>query len=100
MNMLTQLIAVIAVLSAPAIDRTDLSAALVMRPTWAKIDDRALVRVVGHAHYYGDRRFPVPGVLSILATVLATATAAVGGAWTAFAAGAVASVALLTWLAI
>ncbi|MGY0232043.1 DUF1772 domain-containing protein [Longispora urticae] len=100
MYVLSQLIAVIAVLSAGAIYGTDMLGALVMRPTWAKVDDRTLTAVAGHSHYYGDRRFPVPGILSIVATVLATAASAFAGRWPAFAAGAVATVALLTWLAV
>ncbi len=100
MTILTQLIAAIALLSAAAIYGTDMLGALVMRPTWAKVDDRTLTTIAGHSHYYGDRRFPIPGILSIVATVLATVTAAVAGLWPAFAAGAVAAIALLTWLTI
>ncbi|WP_020520073.1 DUF1772 domain-containing protein [Catelliglobosispora koreensis] len=100
MNILTQLIAAVAVLSAAAIYGTDMLGALVMRPTWTKVDDRTLAIVAGHSHYYGDRRFPIPGILSIVATVLATATSAFAELWLAFAAGAVATIALLTWLTI
>lgn len=100
MNVLSQLIAVIAVMSAAAIYGTDMLGALVMRPTWAKVDDRTLATVAGHSHYYGDRRFPIPGILSIVATILATVTSAFADRWPAAGAGAVATIALLTWLAI
>lgn len=100
METLSQLLAAVGVLTAGIIYGTDMLGALVGRATWTKIDDRALVTVNGWMHYFADRRFPIPGIVSVVATVLATATSAVGGRWSAAAAGLVGTVALLVWLAI
>ncbi|GAA4849323.1 hypothetical protein GCM10023221_30830 [Luteimicrobium xylanilyticum] len=100
MELASYLVAVVAVLCAGMIYGTDASGALVLRPTYARLDDRALVAVTGFGHYYGDRRFPVPGVLSVVATVLAGVAAAVAGRGWAAAAAAVATVALVVWLVI
>ena len=100
MNLVSQLLALLAVLSAGAIYGVDVAGALVMRPTWAKVDDRTLVMVTGYSHYFGDRRFPVPGVLSVVATVLAVGATALGGHWAAMVAALVAAVALVVWLLI
>lgn len=100
MNLASHLIAVVAVLSGGIIYGTDALGALVMRPTWQKVDDSTLVAVSGHSHYYGDRRFPIPGALSVIATVLAAATSALAERWAATAAALVAAVALVVWLTI
>ena len=100
MNTLSHILAIIGVLTAGVIYGTDMLGALVGRPTWQKVDDRTLVMANGTMHYYGDRRFPIPGFVSVLATVLTAVTSAAAGHWPATAAAAVASVALLIWLAI
>jgi hypothetical protein len=100
MNVASHLLAVVAVLTAGIIYGTDVLGALVMRPAWAKVDDRALVVVTGHMHHYGDRRFPVPGILSVVTTVLAAIASALSERWPAMVAALVATVALVVWLAI
>jgi hypothetical protein len=100
MNLASHLFAAVAVLAAGIIYGTDVLGALVMRPTWEKVDDRTLVMVNGHMHYYGDRRFPIPGILSVVATVLAAGASALGGRWLPTAAALVAAAALVVWLAI
>jgi hypothetical protein len=72
--MLSHILAIIGVLTAGIIYGTDALGALVGRPAWKKVDDRTLVMATGYMHYYGDRRFPVPGILSIAATVLTAVT--------------------------
>ena len=69
-----------------------------MRPTWEKVDDRALVMVNGHMHYFADRRFPVPGILSVVATILAGCASVLSGRWLPAAAALVATAALVAWL--
>ena len=84
MNLIGNLITIVAILSAGMIYGTDACGALVMRPTWRHVDERTLVQVNGWAHYYGDRRFPIPGILSVLATVASTWSrplAGAGGRW-------------------
>ncbi len=100
MDLASYLIAVVAVLSAGMIYGTDAVGALVMRPTWARVDDRTMVAVTGFSHYYGDRRFPIPGILGVVATVLAGVAAAVAGRGWAATAAAVATIALVVWLVI
>lgn len=100
MNLASHLLAVLAVLTAGIVYGTDMLGALVSRPAMRKVDDRALVQVNGHLHYYADKRFPIPGALSVIATVLAAGACALSGRWLAMAAGLVATVALLIWLAI
>jgi hypothetical protein len=100
MSLVSHLLAVVAVLAAGIIYGTDVLGALVMRPTWEKVDDRALVMVNGHMHYFGDRRFPVPGILSVVTTILAGGASALSGRWPAAAAALVATAALVAWLAI
>ncbi|HEY5854855.1 MAG TPA: hypothetical protein VIW24_12580 [Aldersonia sp.] len=62
MNLASHLLAVLAVLATGIIYGTDALGVLVMRPTWDKVDDRTLVMVNGYMHFYGDRRFPIPGI--------------------------------------
>jgi hypothetical protein len=100
MSILSQLLAAVGVLSAGIIYGTDMLGAIVGRPTWEHVDERTLVIANGTMHYYGDRRFPIPGILSIVATVLTAAASAVSAHWPATAAAAVASVALVIWLTI
>src|SRR5690242_17056715 len=96
--LITQVIAVIAVLGTGVVFGTDVFCAMVLRPALSRLDDHALVAVTGFVHRYGDRRMPVPGVLGIAATTAATALAATAGLWAHAAACAVALAALLIWL--
>lgn len=100
MNLLSYVFAFVGVMTAGVIYGTDVLGALVMRPTWQKVDDQTLVTVAGHSHYYGDRRFPIPGALSVIATVLTAITAALSTRWLATAAALTAAVALVIWLVI
>jgi hypothetical protein len=61
-----QLAALVAVLGGAVVYDTDVFCAVVQRPALARVGDRAPVEVMGHVHLYGDRRMPVPGVVSIL----------------------------------
>jgi len=77
---------------------TDVFCAMVMRPALARVDDSALVAVIGQVHRYGDRRMPVPGVLGIVAAVVCLVAAAVAANWAQAVAAGIAVAALLTWL--
>jgi hypothetical protein len=100
MTTLSHILAIAGVLTAGIIYGTDAFGALVARPAWHKVDDRTLVMATGNFHYYGDRRFPVPGILSVAATILTAVTSAISGHWPATAAASTAAAALLTWLVI
>ncbi|MEU9547018.1 anthrone oxygenase family protein [Streptomyces mirabilis] len=97
MKTLTDVSALVAVFSTAIIYGTDVFCALVMRPAASGASDASVADLLGRVHEYGDRRLPLPGILAIIATALATAThdstpARIGGA--------IALTALLLWLAI
>src|ERR1700722_1336479 len=96
--MIAKLFALVAVLGTGVVYGTDVFCAMVQRPALARIDDRALVAVMGNIHRYGDRRMPVPGALGIIAAAVSGALAALSGRWTATAAAATAVGLLLMWL--
>src|SRR3954469_2576970 len=82
LDQMTRAAALIAVLGTAVVYGTDVFCAVVLRPAWASVDDRALVTVAGSVHRYGDRRMPVPGVLGVVATAATVALAAVAAHWT------------------
>jgi anthrone oxygenase-like protein len=97
MNTTTTAVALVGILSAAVIYGTDLFCALVVRPAAGGAADASVADLIGRIHEYGDRRLPVPGVVSIIAAGLAVpisngAPARIGAA--------IALVALLAWLAI
>ena len=79
---------------------TDVFCAMVPRPALARIDDFALVAVMGNVHRYGDRRMPVPGVLGVVATAAAAVLAVVDAQWVRVAASGVALLLLVVWLVV
>ncbi len=98
--MAIQLFALIAVLGTAVVYGTDVFCAMVQRPALARVDDRALLLVMGNIHRYGDRRMPVPGVLGMIAAAVSTALAAASGRWAQAAAAGMALGLLLVWLVI
>ena len=77
---------------------TDVFCAMVQRPALARVDDRALVAVMGYVHRYGDRRMPIPGVIGLVATAASAAFAALAGSWAAAIMATAALALLLVWL--
>lgn len=53
---LARLAALVAVLATAVVYGTDVFCAIVQRPALARVDDQALVAVMGNVHLYGDRR--------------------------------------------
>ena len=98
--MIAKLFALIAVLGTAVVYGTDVFCAIVQRPALARVDDRALLVVMGNIHRYGDRRMPVPGVLGLVAAAISLVFAAASGRWTQAAAAGVAVGVLLVWLVI
>jgi hypothetical protein len=92
--------ALVAVLGTGVVYGTDVFCAMVQRPALARIDDRALLAVMGNIHRYGDRRMPVPGVLGLVAAAISAVFAATGGRWTQTVAAGVAVGLLMVWLLI
>lgn len=97
MNILATIAALIAIFSAAIIYGTDVFCALIVRPAAVGAADTSVADLLGRVHEYGDRRLPIPGVVSIIATGLATA---ISDSAPARIGGAIALVALLVWLAI
>jgi hypothetical protein len=98
--MIAKLFALVAVLGTGVVYGTDVFCAMVQRPALARIDDRALLAVMGNIHRYGDRRMPVPGVLGLVAAAISVVFAATAGRWTQAVAAGVAVGLLVVWLLI
>ena len=98
--MIAKLFALVAVLGTGVVYGTDMFCAMVQRPALARIDDRALLAVMGNIHRYGDRRMPVPGVLGLLAAATSAVVAATAGRWTQAVAAGIAVGLLMVWLLI
>jgi hypothetical protein len=96
--MIVKLFALVAVLGTGVVYGTDVFCAMVQRPALARVDDRALLAVMGNVHRYGDRRMPGPGVLGLVAAAISAVFAAASGRWTQAIAAGVAVGLLLVWL--
>jgi hypothetical protein len=91
-------LATVAALCTAVIFGTDVLAAVVLRPTFAEIDDHALVQITGRSHRFGNSRLPLPGVLSVVAAAATAVAAFIAGST---AAGVLAVIGLLmlgVWL--
>jgi hypothetical protein len=97
---MSEYFALIAVLGTAVVYGTDVFCALVQRPALARVDDRALVAMMGNVHLYGDRRMPVPGVIGMAAAAASAVLAAVSGHRAAAIAAGVAVVVLVAWLVV
>jgi hypothetical protein len=99
MRALIEILAGLAILANSVIYGTDVFGAIVLRPAIAAVDDRTLTQLLGHIHRIADRRFAVIGIGGLIATVATVALAAASGHWVSTAAGAVAALALIIFLA-
>ena len=100
MRTVIDVLAGLAILANAVIYGTDVFGAIVLRPAIAAVDDRTLTQLLGHIHRIADRRFPAIGAGGLVAAVAMTGVAAVGGYWVSAAAGALATLALIIFLAI
>ena len=100
MTVCLDILAIIAALNIAVIFGTDMLGALVMRRTYAEVDDHALTQVAGRSHYWAGRRMPIPGITSVVATTAAGAVAFATGHALAGTITAIGLVCLLTWLAL
>ena len=96
--MIVKLFALVAVLGTGVVYGTDVFCAMVQRPALARIDDRALLAVMGNIHRYGDRRMPAPGVVGLVAAAISAVFAATSGRWTQAVPAGVAVGLLVVWL--
>jgi hypothetical protein len=97
-TVLLDVLATAAALATAVIFGTDTLGALVMRPTYAALDDATMTRVVGLSHRYGNARMPLPGILSVVAGAAATLTAFLTGHPAAGTTAGIALLLLLVWL--
>ena len=100
MRTLIEILAGLAILANAVIYGTDVFGAIVLRPAIAAVDDRTLTQLLGHIHRIADRRFAAIGIGGLIATVATVALAAASGHWVSTAAGAIATLALIIFLAI
>ena len=94
------LIEILASLANAVIYGTDVFGAIVMRPAIAAVDDRALTQLLGDIHRIADRRFPAIGAAGLIAAMATAALAGASGHWVSAAAAALATLALVIFLAI
>ncbi len=98
MTLILVVLATTAALATAVIFGTDALGALVMRPTYAAVDDATLTKVVGLSHRFGNARMPIPGILSVVAGAATTLFAFVTHRPAAGVAAGIALLLLLVWL--
>jgi Domain of unknown function (DUF1772) len=100
MRSLIEILAILAILANAVIYGTDVFGAIVLRPAIAAVDDRTLTQLLGHIHRIADRRFPAIGAAGLIAAIVTAALAGASGHWVSAAAAALATLALVIFLAI
>jgi Domain of unknown function (DUF1772) len=100
MRTLIEILAILAILANAVIYGTDVFGAIVLRPAIAAVDDRTLTQLLGHIHRIADRRFPAIGAAGLIAAIVTAALAGASGHWVSAAAAALATLALVIFLAI
>jgi hypothetical protein len=100
MRTLIEILASLAILANAVIYGTDVFGAMVLRPAIAAVDDRTLTQLLGHIHRIADRRFPAVGAAGLIAAMATAALAGASGHWVSAAAAALATLALVVFLAI
>jgi hypothetical protein len=98
MTLLSQLAALLAIVSTGIVYGTDAFCALVQRPALSRVDDTTLTAMMGNVHRFGDRRMPVPGILGVIAAAVAAVLAAVAGRPAASATAGAAFLLLVVWV--
>jgi hypothetical protein len=69
-EIISQLLLIIAILSTGVVYGTDMFHALVVRKATALSKNSSIADLIGHTHLIADRRMPVIGITSVLATTL------------------------------
>ena len=98
MTLLSQLAALVAILSTGIVYGTDAFCAIVQRSALARVDDATLTAIMGNVHRFGDRRLPAPGILGVIAAAVASVLAAVAGHSAAAASAGAAFLLLVVWV--
>lgn len=100
MRTLIEVLASLAILANAVIYGTDVFGAIVLRPAIAAVDDRTLTQLLGRIHRIADRRFPAIGAAGLIAAMATAVLAGASGHWVSTAAAALATLALVVFLAI
>ena len=100
MSILIAALAILSILANAVIYGTDVFGAIVLRPAVALVDDRTFTQLLGQVHRTADRRFPVIGAVGLVTAVATTVLALLGGYGVTAAAGALATAALVAFLAV
>ena len=100
MHTLIEILAGLAILANAVIYGTDVFGAIILRPAIAAVDDRTLTQLLGHIHRVADRRLAAVTVGGLIAAIATAVAAAATGDWASTAAGALATLALIIFIAI
>jgi hypothetical protein len=98
MTLISQLAALLAIMSTGIVYGTDAFCALVQRPALARVDDATLTATMGNVHRFGDQRMPIPGVLGIVGSAAACVFAGVDRNSVAASTAGAALLLLVVWL--
>ena len=100
MRTVIEILAGVAILANAVIYGTDVFGAIVLRPAIAAVDDRTLTQLLGHIHRIADVRLRNITVVGLITAVATAAVAAASGHWVSAAAGALATLAVIIFIAV
>ena len=100
MRTLLEILAGVAILANAVIYGTDVFGAIVLRPAIAAVDDRTLTQLLGHIHRIADVRLRNITVVGLITAIATAAVAAASGHWVSAAAGALATLAVIIFIAV
>ena len=95
-----EILAGLAILANGVIYGTDVFGAIVLRPAIAAVDDRTLTQLLGHIHRIADVRLRNITVVGLITAIATAAVAAASGHWVSAAAGALATLAVIAFIAV
>ena len=94
------ILAGLAILANGVIYGTDVFGAIVLRPAIAAVDDRTLTQLLGHIHRIADVRLRNITVVGLITAIATAAVAGASGHWVSAAAGALATLAVIAFIAV
>ena len=100
MHTAIETLAGLAILANGVIYGTDVFGAIVLRPAIAAVDDRTLTQLLGHIHRIADVRLRNITVVGLITAIATAAVAAASGHWVSAAAGALATLAVIAFIAV
>ena len=100
MPTLIKILAGLAILANAVIYGTDVFGAIVLRPAIAAVDDRTLTQLLGHIHRIADVRLRNITVVGLITAIATAAVAVASGHWVSAAAGALATLAVIAFIAV